>query len=371
MPCIATLSACSSKKMYSSPKKIADYLYAINYTDYTVDENLQTISEAESFGCSSVRNGNFYGRNFDYIYNDTPEFIVKVSATKTRHASIGVATHFGLREDKINTYDKQLELIPNLTLDGINDCGVICSHNVVKIENNYKVTGTNPGAPNLHMMFIPRFVLDNASSAQQAVELIKAHNVYGNLNNKEYLHIMIADANETYVVEFLNNKVIVTKKDVMTNFYLNIAEYNQSVNSEDRIETYDYLSYNNLTINSMGVERYKILKTNYAEGSTLQGMKNLMNRVKYSYAYDIEAENPWYSESIAINLIASSKNDINLKLQSALLASNYWKKRALNDRTPVADYWQTVHNSTYDIVNKTLHVYVQENYENCYTFNLK
>ena len=60
------------KKIYSDIKKIAPYLYEITYSDYREDLNNETHSDMEVFGCSSVKNGNFYGRNFDYIFNDTP-----------------------------------------------------------------------------------------------------------------------------------------------------------------------------------------------------------------------------------------------------------------------------------------------------------
>lgn len=44
------------------------------------------------FGCSAVRNGNFYGRNLDFNINEICEFVVRTKATETRkHASIGVA----------------------------------------------------------------------------------------------------------------------------------------------------------------------------------------------------------------------------------------------------------------------------------------
>ena len=222
--CLATLPA-TSCGMHSSVKHIAPYLHEITYDDYTYDKDFVTTKEAEAFGCSSVRNGNFYGRNFDYVFNDTPEFVVRVKANKkkNRHASIGIATHFGLRESKLlkGEYKKQLELVPNITLDGINDAGVICSHNVVSMEHGDIGEGTNPGAEKLHMLFIPRFVLDNASSVDEAVKLIKERNIVGNLGGKHYLHIMeeiITNLAEGKLVERLlhheDGKAVEKKEDL-------------------------------------------------------------------------------------------------------------------------------------------------------------
>ncbi len=155
VPCTVALCACNntkSTKTYSTPKKITDYLYEITYDSYTWDDDAGTVSFDEAFGCSSVRNGNYFGRNFDYFYNDVPEFLIRVNKSdKVKHASIGLAMHEGLREGKVFTYDKQLEVVPNITLDGINDAGVICSCNVVMIEQGNDVSGTNPQGKPMHM----------------------------------------------------------------------------------------------------------------------------------------------------------------------------------------------------------------------------
>ncbi|MCQ3915145.1 MAG: carcinine hydrolase/isopenicillin-N N-acyltransferase family protein [Mycoplasmoidaceae bacterium] len=217
--CLGALPA-TSCGMHSSIKQIAPYLHEITFNDYVYDSKFVTTKDAQDFGCSSVRNGVFYGRNFDYVFNDVPEFVVRVNANKEkkRHASIGVATHFGIHEDKLlkGDYQDQIDLIPNITLDGINDAGLICSHNVVSTEPN-EVDGvkytpeTNPNKENakqLHMLFVPRYILDNAATVDEAIDLLTRDdiNIMGNLNGEHNLHIMIADANRTCVVEFFHKK---------------------------------------------------------------------------------------------------------------------------------------------------------------------
>ena len=345
-------------KMYSAPKKIADYLYEINYTDYTPDEEGVTHNFTEAFGCSSVHNGNFYGRNFDFIFNDTPEFIIRVSATENRHASLGVATHYGLREVQMEEgkYDKQLELIPNLTLDGINDAGVIASINVVPGKEDVgELTGTNPEGEDLPAAQSVRFILDNASSAKEAVELLRGRNIFGTAVNNMYLHIMIADSEKTYIVEFINNKLVAEEKtgdeQIMTNFYTNLPE---------------------LTEHSAGVERYQILQENYAQGDSLVGMRDLMARVKYSNAYNYATE-PWYSEALPQSVIKNFGSIDTTEYMEAYdnIRKDYWNYTSNNLRNPAnSAFWHTTHNSVYDIANRMLRVTVQEDYSHYYDFTL-
>lgn len=343
---------------HTKPKYIAPYLYEISYNDYAEDVEGVTHQFSEAFGCSSVRNGNFYGRNFDFIFNDAPEFVVRMSAKDGRHASIGVATHYGLREVQLQQgkYDKQLDLIPNLTLDGINDAGVIASINVAPgAEDVGELTGTNPSGKDLNSAFTVRYILDNASSADEAIELLKSRNIYGSAVDGLYIHIMIADKDKTYVVEFINNEMVAQEKtgtdQIMTNFYVNLPEY---------------------TEHAVGIERYNILKENYAQGSTFSGMRELMMRVKYSNAYAYSTE-PWYSEVLTQSDMAyintpefAQYYDIYENVQK-----DYWNFVTNDIRNPAnKSFWHTTHNSVYDIERHALRLTVQEEYSYYYDFAL-
>lgn len=350
----------TNNNMFTTPKQIAPYLYEMSFTDYTVDTDHVTTNAMEAFGCSSVRNGNFYGRNFDYIFNDSPEFVVHMSATDERHASVGVATHFGLREAGMEKgeYTKQLELIPNFTLDGINDAHVIASINVVPGNGDVEeLTGTNPEGEPLHAGYSVRYILDNAGSADEAVELLKTRNIYGSAVSGLYLHIMIADPEKTYVVEFINNELVAQEmtgdEQIMTNFYRNLPE---------------------LTEHSSGVERYQILKENYNEGDSLVGMRNLMARVKYSNAYTFSNDPAWYSEAAPQSVI-NNKDSAEFAEYVRLfenLSKDYWNAITNDIRNPAnPKIWHTTHNSVYDIENQTLRLTVQEKYSDYFDFSLE
>lgn len=399
--CLATMPAtsCGSSSMYSNVKTIAPFLHEITYDDYREDTDYETIKEAEAFGCSSVRCGNYYGRNFDYVYNDTPEFIVHVKANekKSRHASLAVSTHFGLREDKMlkGKYDKQLELIPNLTMDGINDAGVICSSNVVSMESDNKKlikpeTRPGEGLKNLHVLFIPRFVLDNANSALDAIHKLQQVNVMGNLNDQMYIHVMIADATSTYVVEFFRDTeskhnhfdvVYEEKKDIeqiMTNHFVNLDNHKSFINDE-----------------KFGNERYEILKDCYPKtpqekaSFNFDDMTALMKTVKFSQAYDLnKSEVPmntshdpytanWYSEKLTQSFIETygdSQHEVewNESIESLRkFKLDYWDAIKNNRRAEAnPGYWITTHNSTYDMSKKRLRIIVQEDYDHPYDYYL-
>lgn len=347
-------------KMYSGVKKVAPYLYEINYKDYRADTDRETHNAMEAFGCSSVRNGNFYGRNFDYIFNDSPEFVIKVAANEDRHASLGVATHYGLREAQMEQglYDKQLEIVPNFTLDGINDAGVIASINVAPGKEDVgELTGTNPSGEPLELPYVVRFILDNADSADQAIELLKERNLYGTAVSDLYLHIMIADSNKTYIVEFIDNKMVAEEKtgneQIMTNFYNNLPEP---------------------TEHAAGVERYAILQENYDEGDSVVGMRTLMQRVKYSNAYNYSNYPVWYSESIPQSMIKNQDSPEFATYVEAFdaIRKDYWNYVTNDIRNPANNaFWHTTHNSVYDMSNKMLRVTVQEDYSHYYDYYLQ
>lgn len=347
----------SSNKMYYDLNKIAPYTHEITFNDFRYDDNLDTINNAPAFGCSSVRNGDFYGRNFDYIYNDTPEFVVKMKGSDSRYGSISVCQHWGLRDDELEAgkYDKQLELIPNLALDGINEKGVTANINVVPYDDVTKVEGTNPEGEKLHMLHMVRFVLDKADSADKAVELLKTRNIYGDLHKSHYLHMMVADKDKTYIIEFLDNKLVAQEKtgneQVMTNFYCNLPE---------------------ITNHAMGIERYKILQDGYDTVNSVDSMAELMKKASFIHLPELNLSTAWGSDTG----YSQSEIKVNTDEEKTLWFDLYLKKynpfiaSESNRKNPDSGVWITVHNTNYDMKNKTLKLYFQQDYNKSYDYQL-
>lgn len=89
---------------YVSIDKVKDYLYEIYYDNLDYDEAYEYFlsnGDIENIGmCTSVRNGQFYGRNLDWLYNEQAEFVVHTSRSAGRYATIGVAGNMSKLTDK-------------------------------------------------------------------------------------------------------------------------------------------------------------------------------------------------------------------------------------------------------------------------------
>ncbi len=160
---------------FTAPQKLNTYLYYMDYTDYVPD--LTTGEDVKTgFTCSSVRNGNFYGRNLDLDYSNVPEFVIKVAPKEGGYASIGMAASFTMKSDAIGKVSEAEWLaLPNSTFDGINENGVAMNSNVCPaIDLDFAtLLSTNYGKPRIHAIAVVRYVLDHAKSAAHAVELLK------------------------------------------------------------------------------------------------------------------------------------------------------------------------------------------------------
>ena len=83
------LTGCNKK---TEVTKVTDYLYEYEADGYGTEAPVLPDNGLAEIFCSSVRNGNFYGRNLDFKINEICEFVVRTRATAERkHASIGVA----------------------------------------------------------------------------------------------------------------------------------------------------------------------------------------------------------------------------------------------------------------------------------------
>lgn len=376
------------------------YLYEVTYKDYSWNDvtkwmNSETPnSEGSGFGCSSVHNGNFYGRSFDFCFTDMCEFVVRTNNENGHFASIGTAiADCNLNEEKVsriqsgqNKTEKDIlneKMLPFTMVDGINEKGVVCNTNVVPAkdllphegENKYFTHGTNPGKEDLFYQFMPRFILDNATSAKHAVELLKERNItamnkdgkqrdYLGVSHMGYeLHCMIADRNDTYIVEIVDDNLHVLHSGayIMTNYYLT-----------------------NPSPSGAGFERYSTLFDNYDEGKTLDGMKNLIHRVKYSPCYNPNweegATHPMWPTEFAGNDIVNQQGiqthltffnaqqwfDLNWSdsIKNSLQGA-YDQVKDLDDSKRATSTggtvpWISAHACVFDIDNRAMHLVTQE-----------
>lgn len=347
--------SCAKNEMASAPVKVTDYLYEITCANYcdTLPNEL-AMKMGTDFSCSAVRNGNFYGRNLDYFITEVPEFVVHTPATEGRHATLGVCRLEGLTAEKIEAGmdELQLSIMPWSMLDGINDAGLVCNVNVTPMKDSGDRKATNPGKPIISSMLVVRALLDSCATVDEAVEYLNNHSVVPFDKGGFDLHFMVADPEKTVVVEFVGDSMVVTPNNIMTNFLV--------------------CSLPEMTPHADGIERYQILKDNYAEGNTMQGMWNLLKRVRYSLTYDLDNTPFWASEYTDGGFTINSPVDSIKNSEKVQQGAACFKRFLETGKYKLEDaLWHTTHNSTYDIKNRKLWVTIREDYEHHYEFSLE
>ena len=353
--------------------KVTDYLYEVTYTGYE-----GSYADAQAYmekyqpalgGCSSVQNGTIRGRNYDWTLDEAPEFVIHVPAAEGRHASVGVATTTSITAADVDAGEEldMYAILPYFTLDGINDAGVTINVNVVNYgEMGAYTMKTEDTSDDVCPLMVSRIVLDRAGTVEEALALISGMDIYS-LGTQDECHFMLSgpasaedDTLKTVVVEFIPDEdqhyqmnVIenfVDDKAIMTNFHL--TGFDGTVES--------------LTAHPMGYERYLILANAYDQGSTVNGMKDLMKKVYYTKAYDAYGDGFWYSDFAKGDLTMANTGE-------AALNGDYSRAGAYEEtvrkaietylagtRTSEEKAWHTVHTSVYDMENRTLSVLPQE-----------
>lgn len=332
-----------------------EYLYTITYSDLDffgageLVKEFFEVAESVPAGCSAVRNGRYYGRNLDYYVNRNVDFIITTTAGKDRFASIGTSADYpDCTLDRLlngEFTEEDYAVFGYYMNDGINENGVAINGNVVPSDECERTTGTNPGAPTVVTNGVVRYVLDHAKSVDHAIELLKGINIVVPSREKFPFeeHWMISDPEKTVVVEIWNNEIVVTDDNVITNFYVSHPD----------------------TPMGIGHERYDILKANYDEGTSVDGMHSLMKRVWYSNAYTSKAEPIWYSDclehdcgftwdDIKAGNVETAFNTL-LEEEKAYVSVDYQKslRSAVN--------WYTTHSIVYDLNARTMSLVAQEN----------
>lgn len=350
---------------YTAPKELDQYLYEMTYTDYDYAEYKSAITNGlkiPKIGCSGVHNGNYFGRNFDFFYNDFPQYVIHVPKANNRYASMGLAYCFDFKLEKDMT-DKDWRVLPWTMLDGMNEKGVGISINVCPIKDlEYYIPdeGTNPGKEEIDIAVVVRYLLDHAKSAKHGLELLQNVNIVDsftknpNFANRGFgLHLMICDCKNNYVVEIVNGKLQYVKDSVMTNFFNTLLP--------------------KYTPHATGVERYAVLKENYEIGAkSMDGMKELMRKATFSYAYNPEYKPVRYSDFFT-GYSPTLKTDITLDMVAAdekyhTMAMNYLKNLKIERNNSAI--WITTSTSVYDLKHKKWSLFIQENYDKCYEYTL-
>ena len=365
---------------YNDIAKIADYTYRLNcnYLDYAYAKQYFEAGDADIpiGGCSSVKRGNFYGRNYDWFYNNSVDFVVATPHAFGRYATIG----FGGFSSKLTAefvesgeYSDDYKIVPFKIVDGINEKGVVVNVNVVPTQKG-ETTGTTPlvdTKETLCNMMLPRFILDKFASATEAVNYLRDYvsvynyNLLGELYHYD-LHIMVGDATNTYLIEFVNNAMVITEisdKAFMTNFHLTGVTFNEDGSvytplDKDADATCDPISVNNIESHGSGLERYNLINSAYSGITSESAMIQLMNQLIYTNTYKEETNPRWFTEGVGdyesgdvtIGTDLTRFNEV-FSIMQELYADR--------DRN-TGKTWQTVHSCVYNINSRSVKVIFQE-----------
>lgn len=365
-----------------------EYLFETWYTslDYGyAQEQLEAGAPAAAAGCTSIRNGDFFGRNFDWLYSTQPTVVVHTAAHAGRHATLGVAGAVtGLTAGALQggEFTRAVGLIPFCVVDGLNDAGLAVSTNVVPhndradLGDNTLVSALGEERARVSSVMLPRFILDNFSTARGAAEYIRDHvAVYhpeALLAQGFEQHYLLADREETLILEFIQGETRIIEVsegcggNAAAPWITNFHRYATTLDTDWSVETpamhHDSpippTEANGLSPHASGLERHNIVAAGYVSSDTAEGMASLLDSVLFSRAYQErrseDADLSWYSEFVQGPLtVDSMPTELNAPLVGAIRA---WSAR---DRShPVV--WHTVHSSIYNMAELTLSLRSQE-----------
>lgn len=351
-------------------EKLDDYSYAIRYgkLDYAFAYEYFRTRKTDYVpgGCTSVRVGNLYAKNHDWLYSNQVDFFVRTANTYGFAGSLS-SLNKAFVENRSNYSDDLYRILPFCMNDGVNKYGISANINVIHIEDEYGITtGTVPDVEQrveLCSLMVVRYVLDHFKTATEAVEFLRDYaSIYvpQTLTDMGYeSHWMIADKNKSYVVECINNHVEIIESPVLTNFYLYDVEFNSDglVNSIGNLPG----ATNHITPYGQGLERFNTVKSAIGSIDSVDSLRELMSSIFFTNAYDISKQ--WRSEFTGDELTVDSPV---LEFRTIMQeASSAFESRDRNDPKT----WQTTHSSVYDLDNMTLNAITQE--QNGYNFALR
>lgn len=401
---------------FAGVEKIDDFLYLMKYNDIDYDAAYQYFidnfaseytkkfikAKMPTFGCcckpgcgcgcdpivtpksgrcSSLRQGDFFGRNYDWSFSNEASIVVRTPRQHGRFATVGVCAMETLEAKDLDsqTYNPLYKYLPFFLLDGINEYGLTCSINMInmpKIRNK----GYNPErVPEVALcqLMLPRYIIDHFSDAEAAVDFLKKYAIiYAPMTEKLDLecHFLIADRTSSYIVEFIDNNIVVKKVTEeenpncsmwMTNFLVNKATFNEDGTINNSCLTADEdLKY------ATGVERMNLIATNIGNAGTQAGMRKLCKDLRYTRVYLSNPDHAdWLTEMSGDftgtfgDLKAIDAFEDPGKFADIMNENDIFycmdQKSAKPDRTRKRT-WQTVHSSVYDMRTGVLYIVAQE-----------
>lgn len=195
------------------------------------------------FGCSTIsvkdeKGNTLFGRNFDW---NTCNAMIVQSTPENGYASIST-----VNTDFINMSGMPMSSLPDqmqaviclyAPLDGMNEKGLAVSVNMIQ---DSATISQNTDKPDITTTTAIRLLLDKTATVEEAIELLKQYDMHASMGYM--MHLVLADANgRSVVVEYINNEMVVTETQIVTNFYLAEGEKN-GIGTAQSHERYEILT---------------------------------------------------------------------------------------------------------------------------------
>lgn len=357
--------------------------YEINYTaDYKMDEFIKTITENTLYhttdcrmtmkklladgsgvdpldrltngtpGCSSVicRNSEgaqVIGRNYDLDIRSNGASVVIHTAPKEGYKSVGMAdcAQTGLSVDDLKTNSTKKELLlyaPYYTMDGVNEKGFACSIMILNERGCIQDTGKNW----LPSTLLVRYLLDNADSVNNAIELLNQVDLRYDYFIDTLVSDMIGMSFHWALTDSSGNKAIIEYVDgkMIVNKYPLKVKYNEK---DDSIE-----------INYPKEEKGYLISTNFFVSEGFNNTAHDSGKWRYEILEEQMSKNPIPTKAQLRDIMKSAKYFMNDK--DYIFSLN---KKGIDVSDPEKWDWITIWTDILNTSEKTLTLWMRENYE--------
>lgn len=360
----------------------------IEVDDYDFDSLVAIGATMAKGACSEARKGDYVMRNLDWNQYDQATYVVKVAAKEGRNASLAVC---GMNDNvkhgkSLKGVDPALmNFMMASCLDGMNDKGVYIGVNVVPfqemIENksgeqdllDYKAPEDSPYASRgpLLTAILNRYILDNATSLENARELIEGTSWYEMPANKAMgfkFHWLVATKEGSFVCEFIDDKPQFIFAESTTS-----CDYG---NVMTNFSNYLMSKYQRLQKEGEGYERFEIIKSLYDKAEGIEGAKQMSEATFFSKAYTRDFNDPFFPWSDFASKKHEAKDLMALKDPSKRVKGNptwdifseeyngylkIWNWREMGwDYNKERTSWFTAHSSIWNLAEKSVILDVEE-----------
>lgn len=211
------------------------------------------------FGCStlSVKSPERYalfGRNFDWqecnalvVSSKPSNGYASVSTVNMDFITSGYGSLLNSLPDKVRTMAALYA-----PLDGMNEKGLCAA--VLMIEDSDTIN-QNTEKSDITTTTVIRLLLDKAANVDEAISLLKQYDMHASMGMM--VHFALADKEgHSVVVEYVDNKMIVTETPIVTNFYLAAGE-KKGIGTAQSHTRYDILTKQLSNIKTMNMEEVR------------------------------------------------------------------------------------------------------------------